>query len=120
MATKLTSKKLVATVEPRNAPDFIIRPCPVPSHLNILGHLVTIEEAPSHEMLNNFGLCSITNGTIKISDHISIDQSRSTLLHEVIEFINMALELKLKHGQICGLETGLYQVMKENKNFLGF
>lgn len=43
------------------------------------------------------------------------ERSRETvLLHEIIEEINSRLELNLTHTQICGIETGLFTVYREN------
>ena len=42
-------------------------------------------------------------------------QQESTLLHEIIEAISELNKLKFAEEQICILETGLYQVLKDNK-----
>jgi hypothetical protein len=51
---------------------------------------------------------------IFINENTSPSQQVSTLIHEIIEFINFQLELNLTHPQICGLETGLYQALAGN------
>ena len=51
---------------------------------------------------------------IEISTKYPAECQESTLLHEIIEVINDLNELGLKHHQICVLETGLWQVLKEN------
>lgn len=43
---------------------------------------------------------------------------KSVLLHEIIEALNYRLELKLEHNVITSLETGLFQVLKDNKELL--
>ena len=43
------------------------------------------------------------------------DLQESTLIHEIIEAINWELELNLEHNKITALESGLYQVLKDNK-----
>ena len=51
---------------------------------------------------------------IRLDAHLPRQQLESTLLHEIIEALNHALELKLEHGAIAGLEAGLYQVLTDN------
>lgn len=48
----------------------------------------------------------------------SNDRQASTLIHEIIEAINMLMELELKHRQITSLELGLYSAMKENEDMM--
>lgn len=43
------------------------------------------------------------------------EQQESSLFHEIIEAIDFIYELKLEHNKISCLETGLYQVLKDNK-----
>ena len=45
------------------------------------------------------------------------DQMKVTFLHEILEAVNRSLALQLPHKTIFILETGLYQVFKDN-NFL--
>ena len=51
---------------------------------------------------------------IWIDSNQNKEQQESSLLHEIIEVINMANDLNLNHQQICVLEVGLYQVLKDN------
>ena len=84
--------------------------------LNILSHPYKLEHnavlARDHDALG----VSCGNG-----NYIYIDPSTpkstqdSTLIHEIIEQLNFQLNINLEHHQICLLETGLYQVLTDNK-----
>jgi hypothetical protein len=86
----------------------------IPSKLNILGHDYNVD-------LTNDLLCTETMGVhckdkskIVVCADISESQQASTLLHEIIEAINSMQEIGLEHQQICQIEAGLFQVMKNN------
>ena len=68
----------------------------------------------------NFGVFDPQNNKIQIADEDSIteDAKLSTILHEVIEALNCKLELNLEHNQISSLESGLFQVLMDNPDFL--
>jgi len=55
-----------------------------------------------------------TKGEITIDTHLTDEQKKSTLLHEIIEAINYHFDLNLEHNKIMTLETALYQVLKDN------
>jgi hypothetical protein len=83
--------------------------------IKILGHKYTVDLSQKlDEMKGNVGVCDLDYLIIKIANDAPSDVKTSTLLHELIEAINYHLELKLKHGQIMGLEVGLYQILSEN------
>jgi hypothetical protein len=43
---------------------------------------------------------------------MEVQQKESTMIHEILEAINVQLELKLTHRQISCLETGIYGTFK--------
>ena len=60
------------------------------------------------------GLALFNQHLIKIDDSMKKEEQESTLIHEILEFINKMWELGLDHKTICCLEVSLYQVLKDN------
>ncbi|MCP1225713.1 hypothetical protein [Sebaldella sp. S0638] len=89
--------------------------------INILGKIYKIKYV---KKINNdsdqFGEIDYLKQVIKIRKDCSPEYQESTLLHEIIHGILEQLgfdeENKNEH-LICSLETGLYQVLKENSIF---
>ena len=54
---------------------------------------------------------------IYIASNQHQQQIESSLIHEFIEIINTANHLDLTETQVCTLETGLYQTLKNNDMF---
>ena len=88
----------------------------IPKKLNILGHTYTIEfrDRDKNDGASNPASCNIMEGKIWIDTRQSQDSKEAGLLHEIIEVINYLQALKLEHNKISLLETGLYQVFKDN------
>ncbi len=88
----------------------------IPKKLKILGHVYTIV-LHEEEQTGNSNLGTQWGKYLKLwvkkDQHPEVKEA--TVLHEVIEAINGALDLELEHGAICRLTAGLYQVLKENK-----
>jgi hypothetical protein len=64
---------------------------------------------------NDVGVVNVFKTEITISNVTnSPEHAKSVLLHEIIEAINHRLGLELKHSQITALESGLFQVLKDN------
>jgi hypothetical protein len=88
----------------------------LPTTLNIQGKTFAVRYK-DNVMLNDQECCGLEatfEQYIEISTKYPIECQQSTLLHEIIEVINDLNELGLKHRQISALETGLWQVLKEN------
>lgn len=96
------------------------RPKWLPTKLKILGHNYEIVYHDDRDT-GNSALGTQWEKYLKL--WIKSDQARtkmeSTLLHEVIEAINSELALELDHSMICRLEAGLYQVLRDNKLWIG-
>lgn len=60
------------------------------------------------------GLADFNNCSILIDSSLTDEQAESTVLHEIIELINEALELRLPHRTITCLETALYDALTSN------
>lgn len=89
----------------------------IPKNLKILGHNVEIVRVKNLEMTNGtnaIGACYFTENRIWVDTCAPEQQQEATLIHEIIEFIDRAMEIKLEHKQISCLESGLYQVLKDN------
>ena len=67
-----------------------------------------------------YGSHEAMSRTIKITtdDEVNIQQKENTLLHEIIHAIDTDRNLDMKEDQIGGVSTGLYQVMRDNKELL--
>ena len=61
-----------------------------------------------------FGASNLDKQKIWIAEGGGQQQNASTLLHEILEVINMMYELKLEHRDICVLESALFQVFLDN------
>lgn len=86
----------------------------IPESVNICGIKYPIKQLTEDEMHGKMGQWKTNPTCIKIMNEANNDMQAVTLIHEVIEAINWQLELDLKHRQICGLATSIYQVFKEN------
>ena len=78
--------------------------------INILGYTYEIKRVPRN-VLGPYGKMNLNTGVISIASDISEQQRVSTMLHEIIEVINLQLRLGLEESTICGLETGIYQTL---------
>ena len=79
--------------------------------INVLGmrHEVIIRTFDqADKSLVEFGEVDISTGKIYINALHPPDRQIKTLIHEVLEVINEALELGLKHAQITQIETGMF------------
>jgi len=66
------------------------------------------------------GLCEPDLSLIQISSHCSEQVKKVTLLHEVVEAICSQLDIQIKHHYIELLETGLFQVLRDNPEFVEY
>ena len=89
--------------------------------IRILGANCRIKYESNLDRGDNFGVFNPQNNLIQIANDSDITevQKLSVVLHEVIEALNFKLELNLEHNQITGLETGLFQVLMDNPEFVG-
>ena len=63
---------------------------------------------------SNMGTWWAAKSKIFINSNQSQSMKESALIHEIIEAISWFQRLNLKHDTIVRLETGLYQVLKDN------
>lgn len=65
--------------------------------------------------VDRMGASHMPPNKIYINSTLCELQQRSTLLHEIFEYVNDACDLQLNHTQISALETMLFQVLHDNK-----
>ena len=90
----------------------------IPDKIKIGGHEYTTDIRSNLRDEDGSSLMGIHRGSdeyIGINNGYPEGSQNSSLLHEIIEAINWANELGLEHKQICTLETGLYQVLHDNR-----
>lgn len=84
--------------------------------MKILGHEIEVTY-PNPRDEDLYGLSVFEENRIEIHT-TNPEKAQSILIHEILEWVNELLELKLKHSQITGLETGLHQAFAENPRIL--
>lgn len=69
-----------------------------------------------HPLLkNNFGEFNVGTNSIFIDATATEEQQRTTLMHEMIHLIAFCTQLSLKERDVMCLESGLYQIIHDNK-----
>ena len=89
----------------------------LPKSVRIGGHEVIVILSDWDD--GRMGASNIVDNKIHINRNCSCTQQESTLLHEILEYINSSCNLELRHEQICTLEVILYQTIKDNKLIFG-
>jgi len=86
---------------------------PRKKHLKILGFNYEVKVVEPNEMNEGInGICDDVNLNILIKrNKIMV----STLIHEIIEALNTNLDFGFEHRVILQLESGVYQVLVDNK-----
>lgn len=84
----------------------------VPRQLEIAGHLITVElDDTLGDRGDSFGQFHGQRNLIVIDPRYCDDLVSETLIHEIIEAINMKAELRLEHPQIQTLALLLHQAL---------
>ena len=88
----------------------------IPKKLKIGGFVydVIIDKRMEDSGVNSTGTHYQYKQKIWIDEECHFQQQEETLIHEIIEAINSANELKMEHNQIAMLSNQLYQVLKDN------
>jgi hypothetical protein len=82
--------------------------------MRIFGHDYKVSCDKESSEMASMGRIHVEQLRIQIASNLPQSQKESTMLHEIIESIDAHCELGLNHQQICGLESGLYQILKDN------
>lgn len=89
----------------------------MPETLKIGGHIYQVIQKHNCKTDEGSICCGRHSGAeeiIEINPDYPEGTQESTLIHEILEAINWSSEIGLEHRQISALETGLYQVLKDN------
>lgn len=86
----------------------------IPKTLKIGGHIVNIN---LQELDNENGKSDFGKNSITICETLPQDQKESTLIHEIMHYMNSTLggESTLSHCLLDSLSEQFYQVLKDNK-----
>ncbi|NMA30295.1 MAG: hypothetical protein GX941_00550 [Candidatus Methanofastidiosa archaeon] len=90
----------------------------IPKTLKVNGHTYKVIVRKDREIQDgsyNQASSLAPNLTIWIDGRQSLSRQESCLIHEIIEILNYDFEIGLSHEKITQLETGIYQVLKDNK-----
>ena len=83
----------------------------IPSEILIGGHTVKIKLAPLEENGNS----DFDTNTITIDSSLPQSQRESTLIHEILHFLNSTLgDSPMGHALLDSLAEQLYQVLRTN------
>ena len=85
-------------------------------HLRLLGNEFEIRllDRGDPALENNMGALMWSRQIMAIDKNMAADQVFSTILHEIIEGLGVALDLGLSHPQISGMEAGLFAIFRDN------
>ena len=81
--------------------------------IDILGYTVKVIKGAHHNEMGVYGRFYADRLEIVVADGLSEQQEASTLIHEVIEAANYALELDMKHSQIVAMEVLFHSLMNQ-------
>ena len=84
--------------------------------LDLFGNTVTVKLVPQGDpaIQGRSGLMCRDLQIILLGNDMAPDQMRSTLLHEIIEWIGATMGLQLDERTILSLETGLFECLTRN------
>lgn len=82
--------------------------------LRVLGKDFELKVVDSQIVGSACGHFHSDRNEILINKRMCKSMQESTIIHEIIEALNYHLELNLEHNKITALESGLYQVLKDN------
>jgi hypothetical protein len=91
----------------------------LPRKIHILGHEITVDPVTRVLATDCIGEVHYDLCLIQISDAMTPTLAHSTLLHEVIHFIEKELSLTMAEDQISPLSAVLYQVLVTQPEILG-
>ncbi len=88
----------------------------MPKKIIIAGQDVSISLVQGGNRFIHAGDFCCMDNTIRINADGTVEAVRAeSLLHEIIESINMNNELKLEHHVICTLSSQIFAIIRNNK-----
>lgn len=90
----------------------------IPEKVRIGGHEieVTFEKSMARDM-DTMGTSCFNALQIRIDETLPQTAKESVFLHEIIHIIDRMNNIELSEKQVIQLESGLYQVIQDNKIF---
>lgn len=85
----------------------------IPKKIKIGGHYVEVKIS-SVDTVGNMGGYNYGKQVIIIDKSVNESQTEETLLHEIVEAINLMYEFGLPHDKIQTLGCVLHQIIKDN------
>jgi len=82
--------------------------------MKILGYDYRMEMDKPYSELGVMGRSHFSTQLIQMARDSGKQQMESTVIHEILEICNIALELELGHQTISILESSLYQALTAN------
>lgn len=88
----------------------------IPNTIKIGAHEIKVVQCDDDALAGeHLGLCDAFNSQIKLLKRLPPTLKGETLLHEIFEYLNIALELKMEHNVIQSFSYNLYQVLHDNE-----
>lgn len=90
----------------------------IPKKIKICGHWFDIKQIKDRDMKDGGGPPASSysrNNRIWIDLRQAPSRIESCLIHEIIEMLNYDYQWNLEHKTISQIESGIYQVLKDNK-----
>jgi len=84
----------------------------IPRQIRGFGFIYPVIQRKNHKWL---GTINHRKGFIILDKSAHHNRKESSLIHELIHFVNAQYILKLNEHKVDLLETGLYTLLKENK-----
>ena len=82
--------------------------------INVLGHDYEISFDKSVTELDSYGETNFPAQKITIPFDLATQNKEASIVHEMLEILNYHLQLNLDHDKIMALESGVFQVLKNN------
>jgi len=91
----------------------------VPSRIRILGFTFAVTQEDAHDF-NHAGEIDHIRQRIRIKPNRAPDETRETLLHEVIHGIAYASAVDLSERKVRALTRALYSVLRDNPDLVAY
>lgn len=87
------------------------------SKLRILGKTYFIQPLPEHIHDGEFGACNYAFQLIEFNPKLADDELKDTIIHEMIHCLDHGMQTEMSERQVHAISTGLYSLLKDNKEF---
>jgi len=90
-----------------------------PATITILGFTFTVTLEDAHDF-NLAGQIDHNRQCIRVKHNLAPDETRETLLHEVVHGIDDAIGTKLSERKVAALSRALYATLRENPELVTY